>query len=55
MNKCYHFVIHKKGYGKKIYRTLKHNIGYKENYFRNGLIILSVLTLLDLIILYLIW
>lgn len=37
------------------YRTLKHNIAYKENYYRNGLIILISFILIDLSILYFIW
>ena len=40
-----------KGY----YRTLKHNITYKENYYRNGLLIILSFILIDLIILYFIW
>ena len=39
----------------KMYRKLKHNINYKENYFRNLILILCSLLLLDLILLYLVW
>lgn len=39
----------------KIYRILKHNINYKDNYFRNLILILCGLLLLDLILLYLVW
>lgn len=37
------------------YRTLKHNINYKENYFKRVMITLLILLILDLIVLYLIW
>lgn len=44
------------GYMKKnlvvCYRTLKHNINYKENYFKNLLIVLLILLIIDLIMLY---
>lgn len=36
------------------YRTLKHNINYKEGYFNNLIIALFILLAIDLIILYLI-
>lgn len=37
------------------YRVLKHNINYKENYFKRVMITLLILLILDLILLYLIW
>ena len=37
------------------YRALKHNINYKENYFKRVMITLLTLLILDLIVLYLIW
>ena len=37
------------------YRALEHNICYKENYFRNIMIILVSFILLNLILLYLVW
>lgn len=38
-----------------LYRQFKHNINYKENYFKRVMITLLTLLILDLIVLYLIW
>lgn len=38
-----------------LYRQFKHNLEYKENYFRNIMIILVSFLLLNLILLYLVW
>ena len=40
---------------KKRYRAFRHNINYKENYFKNMMIIILILLVIDLIILYLVW
>ena len=37
------------------YRTFRHNINYKHNYFKRIMITLLILLILDLIVLYLIW
>ena len=37
------------------YRQFKHNLEYKENYFKRIMITLLILLILDLILLYLIW
>lgn len=38
-----------------LYRQFKHNLEYKENYFKRIMITLLILLILDLILLYLIW
>lgn len=36
------------------YRTLRHNVKYKENYFRNAVILLSVALILDILLLWMV-
>lgn len=40
---------------KQRYRTFKHNLEYKENYFKRIMITLLTFIIIDLILLYLIW
>ena len=37
------------------YKTMRHNINYKENYYRNIMIILLAILLMDLVVLFIIW
>lgn len=40
---------------KKRYRKFKHNLLYKEGYFKKIMIITISLLIIDLIVLYLVW
>lgn len=40
---------------KEKYRTFRHNINYKEDYYKDILALLLLLLILDLVILYIIW
>lgn len=37
------------------YRTFKHKLQYKDGFFRNIMVVLMVLLLVDFMVLYLIW
>ena len=39
---------------KGFWRTLTHNIRYKEGYFKKGMVIISLLIVLDLVMLWII-
>lgn len=40
---------------KKWYRRFKHNLAYKEGYFKKVMIITISLLIIDLIVLYFVW
>lgn len=39
----------------KRYKKFKHDINYRDGYFRKAMIVVLIMLLIDLLILYLVW